>query len=224
MSINILIAEDDVFISEHLKQILLNLNHQVTGIVSSYQQAIEFLENNDLPDLALLDIRMHGEDQGVKIAKHLNTLNIPFIYITSFSDKNTVQQAVEQEPKGYIIKPFSKDEIQGLVSKIANELKPKFLCIKESFMNTKIRIEDILYIKSDNIYLEIFTKHKKHLYRSKLSKIMDELQNEDFVRVHRSFIINKNFIDKVAAKQVVINNEIIPISKTYKDSLSSFYS
>ncbi len=223
MSVNILIAEDDVFISEHLKQILLDLNHQVPGIVSSYLEAVEFLENNDLPDLALLDIRMHGEDEGVEIAKHLNTLNVPFIYITSFSDKNTVQQAVEQAPKGYIIKPFSKDEIQELVSKIVKELKPKFLCIKESFMNTKILIEDILYIKSDNVYLEIYTKNKKHLYRSKLSKIMDELQNEDFVRVHRSFIINKNFIEKVAAQRVAINGVVIPISKSYKDSLSSFY-
>ncbi len=223
MSVNIFIAEDDVFISEHLKQILLDLNHQVTGIVSSYQQAVEFLENNDFPDLALLDIRMHGEDQGVEIAKHLNTLNIPFIYITSFSDKNTVQQAVEQEPKGYIIKPFSKDEIKELVSKIVIDLKPKFLCIKESFMNTKILIEDILYIKSDNVYLEIYTKNKTHLYRSKLVELMDELQNEDFVRVHRSFIINKNFIEKVAAQRVAINGVVIPISKSYKDSLSSFY-
>jgi len=223
MSVNILIAEDDIFISEHLKQILLDLNHQVTGIVSSYLEAVEFLENNDLPDLALLDIRMHGEDQGVEIAKHLNTLNIPFIYITSFSDKNTVQQAVEQEPKGYIIKPFSKDEIKVLVSKIVKELKPKFLCIKESFMNTKILIEDILYIKSDNVYLEIYTATKTHLYRSKLVELMEELQNEDFVRVHRSFIINKNFIEKVAAQRVVINGVVIPISKSYKDSLSSFY-
>ncbi len=71
--------------------------------------------------------------------------------------------------------------------------------------------------------LIIYTKNKTHLYRSKLVELMEELQNEDFVRVHRSFIINKNFIEKVAAQRVVINGEVIPISKSYKDSLSSFY-
>ena len=115
MKPNILIAEDDIFISEHLKQILNKLGYGVCGIVGSYDQAEAFINKNKLPDLALLDIRMHKEDQGIKIAKLLKTKDVPFIFITSFSDQKTLKSALEQEPKGYILKPFTPEDIKEAV-------------------------------------------------------------------------------------------------------------
>ena len=122
MKYKFLIVEDEVLISEHLKSILIGLNHQVTDICSSLKTAIESIHNFQ-PDIALLDIHMHGEDQGIAVAKHLKKLQIPFIFITSFSDKKTIQSAIREHPKGYILKPFSTIEIQEVIN---NEFKFKY--------------------------------------------------------------------------------------------------
>lgn len=219
---NILIAEDDIFISEHLKLIIINMGYNVCEIVSSYHQAVNYLEHNEKPDLALLDIRMHGEDQGVEIAKYCHDLDIPFIYITSFSDKKTVQQAVEQEPKGYIIKPFSEDEIIKIVAKTLLELETKYLSLKEGYQYHKILFEDILYLKSDNVYVEIHTLDKKHLQRIKLMTIECELPNEGFIRIHRSYIINAKHIQKTSSSTVTINGKELPLSKNFKEDIDKY--
>src|ERR1700758_3861942 len=108
---NILIAEDDVIISEYLAEIITDMGHNVCTIVSNYDEAKEFLQHNQAPQMALLDIRMHNRDQGIDIATEMKSKNIPFIFITSFTDKNTIQNAVAQQPLGYIVKPFKKEEV-----------------------------------------------------------------------------------------------------------------
>jgi DNA-binding LytR/AlgR family response regulator len=223
MSINILIAEDDIFISEHLKQILIDLNYNVCGIVSSYDQAVDFFSKEELPQLALLDIRMHGEDQGIRIAEYLNTLKVPFIYITSFSDKKTVQLAVAQEPKGYIVKPFSEEEIEEVLSKVVVGLRPIYITIKDAFSRTKILINEIQYMKSENVYVEIYTKRKMYITRCKLSELIEEIEDENFVRVHRSYVVNKKFIERSSSQEILVNGERIPVSRSYKEAVQGVF-
>lgn len=221
MATRILIAEDDIFISEQLKKVLIDLNYEVCGIVSSYKKAIEFLEKNELPDIAILDIRMHNEDQGLEIAKYLNSKDVPFIFTTSFTDKKTVQLAVEQEPKGYIVKPYTAEEIEQVLIKVLGEIESKFLLVKDKLMTIKIPIKDILWVKSDNMYVEIKTIDKQYLHRAKLTEIRCLLPNNTFVRVHRSFLVNKGCIDKASIHAVYIKGEEIPVSKIYRESLKS---
>ena len=106
----VLIAEDDVLISEHLKMIVEEMGHQVVDISSCLKDALNYLLTA-MPDVALLDIRMHGVDEGIEIAKHLKSIKIPFVFITSFSDKNMLMNAVMQQPAGYVLKPYSKKDI-----------------------------------------------------------------------------------------------------------------
>jgi two-component system, LytTR family, response regulator LytT len=216
---NILIAEDDVFISEHLSQILKGLGYKVSGIVSSYQQAENFITDNELPDLALLDIRMHNEDQGVEIAKLLNTKAVPFVFITSFSDKKTVQQAVEQQPKGYILKPFEADEIEKIVTNVLAENQTKFIYTKDNFITNKIPIADILWVKSDNVYVEIKTSQKTFVHRASLPDMIKVLPEKEFTRVHRSYLVRNDSVQKINTNSVTINQEEIPVSKSYKEAV-----
>ena len=78
------------------------------SVVYSKEDAIEQL-NINLPDLVLLDINLSGEMSGIEIAEKINTqYNIPFIFITSYSDKQTLEKAKFTEPSGYIVKPFNE--------------------------------------------------------------------------------------------------------------------
>lgn len=223
MATRILIAEDDIFISEQLKKVLIDLNYEVCGIVSSYKKAVEFLENNVLPDIAILDIRMHNQDQGLEIAKYLKGKKVPFIFTTSFTDKKTIQSAVGYEPKGYIVKPYTAEEIAKVLNKILEEIQPQFLLIKDKFMALKIPATEILWVKSDNVYVEIKTIEKQYLYRAKLTDIQSLLPNNTFVRVHRSFLVNKDHVDKTSIQAVYIKSEEIPVSKIYRENLKSIF-
>ena len=218
----ILIAEDDVFISEHLRQILTEIGYTIYGIVSSYSMALDMLEKSDLPDLALLDIRMHNEDQGIKIAEHLRTLKIPFVYITSFSDKKTLEEAIIHQPMGYLLKPFTPEEIQKMMKKVMGELMSTFLVIKDRGVKKKLHFNKIMYIKSDNNYLEIHTSSKMYVERQKLTNLVYILPSDSFVRVHRSYVVNKKFVEGLGNNCLHINGSEIPISRQYKNCLTSF--
>lgn len=223
MSYNILIAEDDVLISEHLKHIVSEMNHNVCAIVSSEQQAVQFLENNQLPDLALLDIQMHGENQGISIAKRLNKLNVPFIYITSFSDKNTLQPAIKEKPAGYIIKPFSHDEISLGIEEVLMELKQSYITVKDNKMLRKIYIKDILYLMSSNVYVEIFTTERRYLCRLKLTDLKDQLPVNQFIKVHRSYVVNKTYVQSFSKNNLEIEGISIPIAKAYRELVAAIF-
>ena len=220
LSLNkIFIAEDDVFISEHLKRIILNLGYEIYDIVSSFEMAKKSIDINNLPDLALLDIRMQNQDQGIEIAKYFKNLNVPFIYITSFSDKKTLNEAIVHQPIGYILKPFTSEEIENLLNKVFEELFNEFVYVKHKDKEKKLNIDEILFIKSDNNYLEIYTETKKYLIRFKLSELEKKLPKSKFIRVHQSYMVNKKFIIAFSSNTININNLEVPISRKYKHML-----
>jgi DNA-binding NarL/FixJ family response regulator len=106
--INILIVEDEPIIAEDIASMLRNADYEVGGI--AYTQEDVYNELLKLKtDLVLLDINLDGAQEGLDIAKTLKEkYNIPFIFLTSYSDKVTVNNAKLTEPCGYIVKPFSE--------------------------------------------------------------------------------------------------------------------
>jgi len=108
---NILIVEDEPLIAEDLASCLIRNNFDITGIAYSYQQALHELKLH-LPDLVLLDINLNNDLEGIRIANYINeNFQIPFIFITSYSDKATLDLAKVTLPAGYIVKPFNEASI-----------------------------------------------------------------------------------------------------------------
>jgi len=106
--IKLLIIEDEPLIAEDIAQWLEKNEFVVSAVVYSKEDAMEQLHNN-LPDMVLLDINLNGEMSGIDIADKINKVyNIPFIFITSYSDKQTLEKAKYTEPSGYIVKPFNE--------------------------------------------------------------------------------------------------------------------
>lgn len=107
----ILIVEDELIIAEDLREILLELGYKVTGIAKDIKEAKEILIR-EVPDIALLDIRLRAGDNGVDLARFIrNNYILPIIFITSYSDKDTLDQAKEVKPDGYLVKPFEKGDL-----------------------------------------------------------------------------------------------------------------
>ncbi len=115
MAKRILIVEDERVVARSLQHTLRNLGYDVSGVVSSGENAIRRSEET-APDLVLMDIVLKGNLDGIETAKQIySRFNIPVVYLTAHADESTLQRAKITEPFGYIIKPF---EIRALRSAI----------------------------------------------------------------------------------------------------------
>jgi two-component system, response regulator PdtaR len=112
---NILIVEDEPLIAEDIADLCQFKGYAVCGTAYNAGQALIMIKENK-PNLVLLDINLNDEIDGTDIADYLNTqVKIPFIYITSYSDKNTIEKVKATQPLGYIVKPFNKEQIYSTI-------------------------------------------------------------------------------------------------------------
>lgn len=109
--IRIIVVEDDVLIAEDIRDCLTNVDYSVEAVVHNKEDAIEALEIIR-PDLALLDINLGNDYHGFEIASFINEhIFCPFLYLTSYSSKEIIEQAKQTRPMGYIVKPFSEADL-----------------------------------------------------------------------------------------------------------------
>ena len=106
--IKVLIVEDEPVIAKNISMYLDNNDFTVSGIAYDYEEAMSQLQHNT-PDAVILDISLENSTDGVEIAESINTnYKIPFIFLTSYADRGTLEKAKRVEPGGYIVKPFNE--------------------------------------------------------------------------------------------------------------------
>lgn len=104
----ILIVEDEPVIAENISLYLDNNDFEVSAIAYDSTDAIEQLKSNT-PDAVILDVNLESEKDGIDIATFINdTVHIPFLFLTSYADKGTLERAKTVKPGGYIVKPFNE--------------------------------------------------------------------------------------------------------------------
>jgi DNA-binding NarL/FixJ family response regulator len=111
----ILIVEDEAIIAKNIAVYLNNSDFTVSGIAYDDEEAMFQLKQNT-PDAAILDINLDCTTDGIEIAEYINKyVHIPFLFLTSHADKDTLQRAKKTEPWGYIVKPFNEKTLQASV-------------------------------------------------------------------------------------------------------------
>lgn len=216
--IKILIVEDEVLIAEDLKDILKTFGLKKIEMVHDKTSALENLRLNK-PDIAILDIRMEKELDGLEIGEFIqNNYKLPFIFITAHSDIEMIKKIIKTKPVGYITKPFKKSDLFANINLAIEQLTTNNkLFIKDGYSTHVININEIVYIESEGNYINIFTSGKKYLSRQNMESVLLDLDSNDFLKIHRSYIINLNKVKKYSSKEVIINEITLPISKTFYD-------
>ena len=111
----ILVVEDESIVAMDIKQRAEGLGYEVIGITPSGEEALEIIRE-DPPDLILMDIVLKGKIDGIEAAQRIHdNYDIPVLYLTAYSDEETLKRAKITEPFGYIIKPFEDRELHGSV-------------------------------------------------------------------------------------------------------------
>ncbi len=106
--LRILIVEDEPVIAENISMYLDNADFEVSGIAYDSLEAKDQLISNT-PDAAILDVNLESDEDGIDIAGYINEkLQLPFLFLTSYSDKETLERAKKVKPSGYIVKPFNE--------------------------------------------------------------------------------------------------------------------
>jgi DNA-binding NarL/FixJ family response regulator len=110
-AIHILIVEDDPFIAEDIREALTNVNYTIVGVAHNKTDAFNLLKNTT-PDIAILDINLGNNLDGILIAETINTnYQIPFLYLTSYSNQEILNKVKHTFPMGYIVKPFDEADL-----------------------------------------------------------------------------------------------------------------
>ena len=110
-SIQVLIVEDEPLIAKDIERCLENIDFSSAGIAYTSEKALDILRKTQV-DILVLDINIKGSMDGIQLAEQINEeFKLPFIYLTSYSDKGTVDRAKHTLPYGYIVKPFDEGDL-----------------------------------------------------------------------------------------------------------------
>ncbi len=220
-SISILIVEDEPLVADDIAMILENNGYEVAGIADNSEEAMEILQDQS-PKLALLDINIEGNQDGIEFAK---TLNIPFIFLTSYYDRRTLDRAKRVNPSGYIVKPFSEKDLIANVemavyrktsSSVTESGNPEKFFVKKDQEMISLLASEIVFVEAFDNYATVYTENDKYLISHTLKSVEEKLIPMGFYRIHRSFLINFSLIDSISEGYVFLKGHRVQIGKSYK--------
>ena len=213
----VLIVEDELLVADYIRKILQKNSYKVVDVADTFAAVESSLSLN--PDVCLLDIRLAQNNDGIEVGALLHQKGIPFIYLTANNELHTIQKAIQTKPQAYLTKPFNERDIIAALELLKFKLnESKTLILKGSQGYFDLSLNEILYLKADNVYTEIHTSDKCYVERQTL-KEMEEQLTEDFIRVHRSFVVNKKHIVARKKNAVTVGEIEIPVSRTFSSNL-----
>lgn len=228
--VKIVVVEDEIVIADNICEALTDLGYDVAEPAITYTEALQTIETHN-PDLALLDIQLSGKKDGIDLAEVINEkYHFPYIFLTSNTDPLTVERAKKVSPAAYLAKPFSKEELYASIEialsnyhsattarVVEDNICQKTLFIKQKQTFIKVLFDDILFIKSDHIYIEIHDlSGKLYLVRGSLIDYLTIL-NSNFIRVHRGYIVNLKHVSSFDNDSIKVGDKIVPLGKNFKE-------
>jgi len=209
----------------HLAKQIPNLT-----IVNEYSNAIEaynHLQNNHV-DLIFLDIEM-PEMTGIELTKNLSGKDIIIIFTSS--NKEYALEAFELNIADYILKPVMPARFLQAVSKAQSILESKkenvemtndeFLFVRDSNITRRLKLDDIFYAEAMGDYVKFYTREKMFAIHGKMKTAEERLPKDNFIRVHRSYIVSVSKIDTLQDGGIMINGKFIPVADAYRKALNA---
>ncbi|MEO6304246.1 MAG: LytTR family DNA-binding domain-containing protein [Bacteroidia bacterium] len=178
-------------------------------------------------DLVFLDIEMPGMS-GLELIKNLEKRPL-IILITA--NKDYALEAFELNVADYILKPVSLARFMAAVSKAKelfdnkdqkielNDKDKDYIFVRSNSLLVKIKINDILYIQALGDYVNIYTNNSRNTVHITLKSIEEKLSSKKFYRLHRSYLIAIDHVDKVEENTAFIGKHPIPIGEQFKKEL-----
>jgi DNA-binding LytR/AlgR family response regulator len=221
-----IIVDDEPLAIEILESYVARIEElELTGTFRNAIAAFSFVQQNPV-DLIFLDIEM-PKLSGIEFLKTLK--NSPKVIITT-AYRDYAIEGFELEVVDYLLKPIPFERFLKSVGKVLHSrIEPSIttqVAAQDSFIYFKVdkkmvktRIADILYIESIKDYVKVRTADKEIITQQKISYLDESLPRQQFLRIHRSFIVNLDRIDAYTATDVEISKFKVPIGRNYKSDV-----
>lgn len=201
----------------------------ILGVFESAEDAVPFLEKEKI-DILFLDIDMPGLN-GIEFRKQ--ALEVPVCVFITAHPEHAVE-SFQIETLDFIVKPLKLDRFTQTVNRIEEFMEIKLkaslfeasiggdtIYIKEGHEQTKVKLHEILYLEALKDYTLVITNQKRHCVLSSIGNLLKEDHFQSFIRIHRSFAVQKQYVQKINSNEIILNNNaVIPIGRSYKENLN----
>src|SRR5258705_1621766 len=224
---NCLIIDDNKMARTAMKQLVSQVEDlTIAGECSNAMEAYNLIQSQPV-DVLFLDIEM-PEMTGLELTRHLGDKKPIIIFTTS--KKEYAVDAFELNVADYIVKPVTTPRFLQAVEK-AQEIyssdkmevsieEKEFVFIRDNGILKRLLIEDIHFLEAMGDYVKVFTQQKFHAIHTTLRNVEEKLPANKFLRVHRSYIVALNKIEKIEEGVIVINNKPVPVADAYRSTLN----
>lgn len=220
--LRIAICDDEKVICSQLKDILIKLEFGIAekmemDIFYSGEELCEALDKGVYYHIIFLDIElkmMNGVEVGNKIRNELLNESTQIIYISG--KENYAMELFKVRPLDFIIKPLYYEKIKAILKLAVRLIKKNEGNFQYKFEHStyKLLIKDILYFTSENRQVKIHTVNGIKQFYGTLRDTADRVREFNFIRIHKSYLVNYNHIIKFEYQQIIMtNNEVLPISQ-----------
>lgn len=222
--LNCIVIEDELLsrklIENYIKKVdFLNIVNSFPDPIS----ALSYLSKNNI-DLIFLDIEM-PEMSGIKFIQMIQH-KIPQIILTT-SHKEFALEAFEYNVTDYLVKPFDFPRFYKAITRAKDivdnqtlhHINDDTVFVKKGVSIVRIKKSDILWVEALGDYITLNTEKEKIIIHSTMNAMEEKLSSNDYMRVHRSYIIRIDKIDTIEDDTISFNEKIIPIGKTYRDEV-----
>lgn len=229
---NILVVVNELITWEYLQDTILSFGYVKCCHTSTYEKSIALINEVSI-DLVIIDLSGENRNAGVAFAELIHyAYKLPFMLVVSKANMLIVNRTKSLYPKGYLLKPFSRESIRVALEiclarverenkKISTQLTESIF-LKEENTYQKIPFENVLWVNAHNRKVIINTKNGEQIEQNNsLEMIHKSLPSHLFFKTHRSYIVNLTKIDAVNKNFVLIGEHFIPISDIkYKEFVS----
>lgn len=185
------------------------------------------------PDIVFADIEMPGMT-GLELIKRLSGKVPAPVFITSHPE--FAIEGYEIEAFDYLLKPVTKErftkcalrlrdffQLRARLSALEKENDSEFIVVKEGYDKYKIGIRDILYLEAMKDYTKLVTTAGNHLVLCTLAGLFERLPADKFVRIHRSYIVNRDKLNASKGNKIFVGDHELPLGKLYKNALDGIF-
>ncbi len=218
MTIRALVIDDEYLARQRVIKLLEHFDQiKVLGEARNGKEAVELIQLKS-PDLIFLDVQMPDFD-GFEVVNRIKINEMPYIVFTTAYDQYAIK-AFDIHALDYLLKPIDEGRFNSSMQKVEAHFKTqkatdfnkelmkmiKTFNKSDEYLNQvtisdrgremEIDLDEVLYFEANGNYVNLFTQSKVHLYRTTMNALAEQVNPEDFIRIHRSLILNKRYIGK----------------------------